>query len=98
MPAPSRTQRRSRVRVREPTRRPFPPAERSGPLTKPNPTQTANWPKQTLRTTGREANDVEPELVDRLHDPDELIHVDRFGDVGVGVEAVALEDVALGLG
>ena len=40
----------------------------------------------------------EPEVVDPLHHPDELLHVHRLGDVRIGVQIVAPQTSRLGVG
>ena len=43
-------------------------------------------------------DDGEPEDVDRLHHHDELLQVDRLGDVAVGVQVIGAQHVLLRLG
>src|SRR5919204_2892259 len=40
---------------------------------------------------GRQRDHGEPEGVDRFHDDDEFLEIDRLGHVAVGVEVVGLE-------
>ena len=47
---------------------------------------------------GRERDDRQPEDVDRPHHHDELLEVHGLGDIAVGVQVVALQDVLLRLG
>src|SRR5204862_7180044 len=46
----------------------------------------------------RQLDDAEPEVLDGAHDAHELIEIDRLGDVTVGVEVVARQDVLVGVG
>src|SRR4051794_39206581 len=49
-----------------------------------------------LRAPGQ-LDDGEPEVLDRADHGDELIELDRLGDIAVGVQVVGAEDVLLGL-
>ena len=69
--------------VRPPTRRR--PSPGRGPLPEP------------LPGPGRLHHGPE-ELVDPPNDLDELLKVDRFRDVGIGVQVVAAQNVLIGLG
>jgi hypothetical protein len=51
--------------------------------------------RATSGSTGRKADDGDEEVVDGAHGRDELIEVDRFADVGVGVEVVRRDHVLL---
>src|SRR5258706_14108119 len=44
----------------------------------------------------RQLDDGEPEILDHLYDPDELLEIDRLGDVAVRVQVVGAQNVALG--
>jgi hypothetical protein len=45
----------------------------------------------------RQGNHSEPELTDRPHDLNEFTEFDWLGDVAVGVEVVALQNVLVGV-
>ncbi len=49
-------------------------------------------------SSGWQLNDAEPEMLDRLHHFDELIQIDRLGDIAVHVEVVGGENVLLIVG
>src|SRR5262245_44905335 len=48
-------------------------------------------------SVGGQLHDRKPKVLDRAHDLEELSEVDGLGDVAVGVEVVALDDVLLRL-
>src|ERR1700722_757477 len=49
-----------------------------------------------LRIAVRQRHHRQPEALDGAHDGDELLEIDRLGDVAIGVQLVALDDVVLG--